>query len=101
MTLLIIYNYFQRYIKFKSLEVQVIVLKKELSELKYDQEKSKRSGHYFREKTTDEQKQHISNLMHEFKDRLVTSFEEIQVNEPKFKHDIDTGDHSAIKRKPY
>src|SRR5207302_10218805 len=39
--------------------------------------------------------------MYEFEDRLVTSFEEIQVSELKFKHDIDTGDHPPIKRKPY
>ena len=76
-------------------------MKKELSELKHDQQKSERYGYYFGEKTTDEQKQQISNLMYEFEVRLVTSFEEIQVNELKFKHDINTGNHPAIKRKPY
>ena len=76
-------------------------MKKELFELKYDQQKFKRYSYHFREKTTDKQKQQISNLMHEFEDRLMTSFEEIQVNEPKFKHNIDTGDHPVIKRKPY
>ena len=76
-------------------------MKKELSELKHDQQKSEKHGYQFGEKTTDKQKQQISNLIYEFEDRLVTSFKEIQVNEPKFKHNIDTEDHPAIKRKLY
>ena len=86
---------------FGSTGARAVVMKKELSELKHDQQKSEKHGYHFGEKTTGEQKQQISELMHEFEDRLVTSFEEIQVSEPKFKHDIDTGDHPPIKRKPY
>src|SRR5437588_11531728 len=56
---------------------QAVVMKKELFKLKYDQQKSEKYSYQFGEKTTDKQKQQISNLMYEFKDRLVTSFEEI------------------------
>ena len=86
---------------FRLIGVWAVVIKKKLFKLKHDQQKSEKHGYHFGEKTTDEQKQQISNLIYEFKDRLVTSFEEIQVNEPKFKYNIDTGDHLAIKRKPY
>ena len=86
---------------FGSTEARAVVMKKELSKLKYDQQKSKKYSYHFREKITDGQKQQISDLMHEFEDRLVTSFEEIQVNELKFKYDINIEDHLAIKRKPY
>ena len=62
---------------FGSIGAQAVVMKKELSELKYDQQKSEKYGYHFGEKTTDKQKQQISDLIYEFKDRLVTSFEEI------------------------
>src|SRR5437588_10848460 len=86
---------------FGSTGARAVVMKKELSELKHDQQKSEKHSYHFGEKTTDKQKQQISNLMHKFEDKLVTSFEEIQVNEPKFKYDINTGDHPTIKRKLY
>src|SRR4051812_12968401 len=86
---------------FGSIGARAVVMKKELSELKHNQQKFKKHGYHFGEKITDEQKQQISELIHEFEDRLMTSFKEIQVSEPKFKHDIDTSDNPTIKRKPY
>src|SRR5438270_12048571 len=45
---------------FGSTGAQVVIMKKELSELKYDQQKSEKHGYHFGEKTTDKQKQQIS-----------------------------------------
>ena len=48
-----------------------------------------------------QQVEEMRKLMHKYEDILATTFEEIRVHDPIFKHDIKTGDHKPIKRRPY
>ena len=86
---------------FGSTGINAAVLKKEVTEIEHKQQKTDKHGYKISECTTNEQKEQIKKLMHEFEDILATSFEEIQVREPKYLHDIDTGDHRPIKKAPY
>src|SRR3954470_16415663 len=82
---------------FGSTGQNVVIMKKEITEVKHEQQKTDKHGYKFGERTTDKQKNTIRNLMKEFKDILATSFEEIRVFTPKYFYDIDTRDHPPIR----
>src|SRR4051812_8635589 len=86
---------------FGSTDVKAVVIKKEITQTKHEQQSTDKFGYKTGPKLDRNQTERIHQLLYEFQDVLATSFEDIRVSEPVFKHHIDTGDHKPIKKRPY
>ena len=83
------------------MEANAVILRKEITENKHEQQATNKHGYKLGQQLTLHQTEEVRKLMHKYEDILATTFEEIRVHDPIFKHDIKTGDHKPIKRRPY
>src|SRR5437588_3963855 len=86
---------------FRSTGINAVILKKEITEVKHEQQKTDKTGYKIGTQLTPEQTDQLRELLKQFGDIMATTFEDIRVNTPKYYHDIDTGDAKPIKSRPY
>ena len=83
----------------RSMSINAVITKK-ITEIKHDQLKIEKTSYKIGPQLTGEQAERIHKLLKDNSDILATSFEEIRVHEPIYKHHIDTRDHKPIKQRP-
>jgi hypothetical protein len=76
-------------------------LKKEITEVKHEQQKTDKQGYTIGVQLTEQQTNQLKMLLKQYEDIMATTFEDIRVSPPKYYHDIDTGDAKPIKSRPY
>ena len=74
---------------------------KVITELKHNTQVEDKHTYAIGTQLTTGQVEQIKKLTHGYEDIFATSFADIKLRQPKYFHDIDTGDHPPIKRAPY
>jgi deoxyuridine 5'-triphosphate nucleotidohydrolase len=86
---------------FGSTGYNAVVIKKEITEVKHEQQKTDIHGYKIGDVCTKEQKTRIKDLCKKYEGVFAVDFKQIRATKTKYVHDIDTGDHPPIKMKPY
>ena len=72
-----------------------------ITELKHGNQSTDKHTYQIGEQLTSNQAQQLKKLTHQYEDVFATCFADIKLRQPKYLHDIDTGDHPPIKKMPY